>query len=159
MKYTSINERYLRIANELYGGNKSALSKSIGVSPTVVENILGTRKGNPGFDVLQKTIYANANINPEWLMTGQGEMLKSEKSLTATTPTKPSTLVKEDNPLLDYLQNENKELKEEISTLNAENKALNKEIGKLEGKLEDACELIESLKKEIPVPGFLRAAR
>ena len=75
----TINEKFSKIIDELYSGNKRAFANSIGVAPTVIENIVGKRQGNPSFDVLQKTISANANINSEWLLSDRGEMLKASE--------------------------------------------------------------------------------
>ncbi len=72
----SINQRFADIINKLYSGNKRAFSKAIGVSPTVIENVVGTRQGNPSFEVVQKVICANANINPDWLINDIGEMYR-----------------------------------------------------------------------------------
>lgn len=76
----TINEKFSKIINELYSGNKRAFASSIGVAPTVIENIVGKRQGNPSFDVLQKVISANANIDLEWLLSDKGEMLKTKES-------------------------------------------------------------------------------
>ncbi|MDR1258397.1 MAG: hypothetical protein LBK65_03825 [Tannerellaceae bacterium] len=73
----TINEKFKIIADTLYSGNKRAFSIAIGISPSVIENVMGTRKGNPSYEVLQK-ICANANINPGWLLAGEGEMLKPD---------------------------------------------------------------------------------
>lgn len=70
----TINERFKTIINILFGGNKRAFALHVGVSPTVVENVVGTRQGKPSFDFLQK-VCANANISTEWLLMGKGEML------------------------------------------------------------------------------------
>ena len=48
----------------LFQGNKRAFAKAVGISPTVVENIVGTRKGKPSYDVLEK-VCSNANISAE----------------------------------------------------------------------------------------------
>lgn len=69
----TINERFEIIIKVLFGGNKRAFALHIGVSPTVVENVVGTRKGKPSFDFLEK-VCANANISAEWLLMGKGEM-------------------------------------------------------------------------------------
>lgn len=69
----TINERFETIIKVLFGGNKRAFALHIGVSPTVVENVVGTRKGKPSFDFLEK-VCANANISAEWLLMGKGEM-------------------------------------------------------------------------------------
>lgn len=58
----------------MFGGNKRAFAIHVGVSPTVVENVVGTRKGKPSFDFLYK-VCANANISAEWLLMGTGEMI------------------------------------------------------------------------------------
>ena len=75
----TINERVNAIITELYNGNKRAFSIFIGVSPTVIENVVGTRQGKPSYDVLEK-ICAKANISGDWLLTGEGSMLKEEKA-------------------------------------------------------------------------------
>lgn len=72
----TINERFDKVIKELYKGNKRAFAITVGVAPTVIENIVGTRKGNPSFEVLYKTLYANANISAEWLILEIGEMIK-----------------------------------------------------------------------------------
>jgi hypothetical protein len=75
----TINQRFEEIIQKLYSGNKRAFSKAIGVSPTVIENVVGTRKGNPSFEVVQKVVNAIANIDTDWLITGDGTMLRQEK--------------------------------------------------------------------------------
>ena len=70
----TVNERFETIIRVLFGGNKRAFALHVGISPTVVENVVGTRKGKPSFDVLEK-VCANANISAEWLLPGKGEML------------------------------------------------------------------------------------
>lgn len=70
----TINERFETIIKVLFGGNKRAFALHIGVNPTVVENVVGTRKGKPSFDFLEK-VCSNANISAEWLLMGKGEML------------------------------------------------------------------------------------
>ena len=75
----SINERFDQVIKTLYRGNKRAFAQAIGVSATVVENVVGSRKGKPSYDVLEK-ICANANISAEWLITGNGEMTRSSNT-------------------------------------------------------------------------------
>lgn len=87
----TINERFEEVIKTLYRGNKRAFAQSIGVSATVVENVVGTRQGKPSYDVLEK-VCANANISAEWLLTGRGGMLQ-----TSTMTDK--TIIKEQFPL------------------------------------------------------------
>lgn len=70
----TINERFETIIKVLFGGNKRAFALHIGVSPTVVENVVGTRRGKPSFDFLEK-VCSNANISAEWLLMGTGDMV------------------------------------------------------------------------------------
>ena len=69
----TINEKFQTIIDVLFGGNKRAFAIHVGVSPTVVENVVGKRQGKPSFDFLEK-VCANANISAEWLLLGNGDM-------------------------------------------------------------------------------------
>lgn len=69
----TINERFQTIIKLLFGGNKRAFALHVGISPTVVENVVGKRQGKPSFDLLVK-VCSNANISAEWLLLGNGEM-------------------------------------------------------------------------------------
>lgn len=71
----SINERFSQIITALFNGNKSAFASAIGVTPSVVDNIVGKRQGKPSFDVVEK-VSALAEMNINWLITGKGDMLK-----------------------------------------------------------------------------------
>lgn len=89
----TINERVDTIITELYNGNKRAFSIFIGVSPTVIENVVGTRQGKPSYDVLEK-ICAKANISGDWLLTGEGSMLKGEKTQETPSVTDYNAILK-----------------------------------------------------------------
>lgn len=75
----TINDRFKLIIDKVYGGNKRAFSIAIGVNPTVTENIVGSRQGKPSYDLLCK-VSSKANISEEWLLMGQGEMIKKKDS-------------------------------------------------------------------------------
>lgn len=64
-KNTGINGRFAEIINRLYAGNKRAFAQQVGISPTVIENVVGTRQGKPSYDVLEK--YAQMRI---YLLSG-----------------------------------------------------------------------------------------
>ena len=78
----TINERVQMVIDSLCKGNKRAFANLVGISATVVENIVGSRKGKPSFDVLCK-ICSNSNISEAWLLTGNGSMLKSNNQLSS----------------------------------------------------------------------------
>lgn len=75
----NINERLDKVIKALFNGNKRAFAQCVGISATVVENVVGTRKGKPSYDVLEK-ICAKANISAEWLITGQGNMQRQAEA-------------------------------------------------------------------------------
>ena len=81
----SINERIQTLINIAFNGNKRAFSNAIGVGATVIQNIVGTRQGKPSYGVIE-AICANANVSPEWLISGNGDMLK-----TKSTPAHPNS--------------------------------------------------------------------
>ena len=76
----SINERVNKIITDLFNGNKTAFSKRIDVKPTTVSNIVNERATKPSSEILKNIIKAIPEINPSWLLTGEGEMLKSEST-------------------------------------------------------------------------------
>lgn len=73
---STVNQRIAKIITELYSGNKRAFSTKIGVSAAVIENIVGKRQSSPSFYITNKILLSIDNINAEWLITGNGNMLK-----------------------------------------------------------------------------------
>lgn len=82
----SINKRFETIIKELYGNNQSSFAKAIGVTPTVIANVVGSRQGKPSFDVMEK-VCANANISARWLLTGKGSMFNKESNTPESSVT------------------------------------------------------------------------
>lgn len=93
-----INERFEQIVKECFNGNKRAFAQTVGVSPTVIENVVGTRKGKPSYDVIEK-ICANANISADWLVLGRGEMLRSEDRQVSALAMQRNFSLRTDHPL------------------------------------------------------------
>ncbi len=75
---TPVSERIKFLVTSREKGNKSAFGRTIGVTPQAVADILET-KGGPSFPVLQKILKAYPDINSEWLIFGEGEMLKGQQ--------------------------------------------------------------------------------
>jgi len=84
----SINERVNKIITDLFNGNKTAFSKRIDVKPTTVSNIVNERATKPSSEILKNIIKAIPEINPSWLLTGEGEM---------TMPVDPAPDIKTDS--------------------------------------------------------------
>ncbi|RZK44853.1 MAG: hypothetical protein EOO61_02280 [Hymenobacter sp.] len=70
----------------LEDGVQRRFAQTIGVASGVVGDMLGQRKSKPGFDLTSKILQAYPQIRAEWLMLGEGEMLKS------ATPSNTSAL-------------------------------------------------------------------
>lgn len=84
---TSISERIQALINAFCNGKNSQFAKIIGVAESNIRSYLaGTQ---PKFDILS-TIAKTFAINCEWLLTGEGDMLKSP-----STPSSPSTPIDE----------------------------------------------------------------
>ena len=70
----SKKDRLLDLIGHFSNGNKSEFARMIGVSPQAINTWIS----RDTFDI--ETIYSKCvNISPEWLLTGKGSMLKSER--------------------------------------------------------------------------------
>jgi hypothetical protein len=126
----NINSRFNKIINTCYSGNKRSFALSVGISPSVVENVVGQRSGKPSFDVLEK-VCANANINPEWLLTGSGTMLKSGDEVLVKAPPPPHN-ISSDTMIMELIR-DNGDLREEIGNLKKEVEILRDSLKKRGG--------------------------
>jgi len=123
----TINNRIELLIKEL-GLNNNSFSNKIGVNSTVIHNITKGRN-SPSFDIMNKIVLTFDNINSEWLLTGEGEMLKdasqqTKKVVQTEVPQKGFEL------LIEHLKAENKELK-------TENKELYLQIDRLQNELKN----------------------
>ncbi|HLS12186.1 MAG TPA: XRE family transcriptional regulator [Flavobacteriaceae bacterium] len=73
---SDINERVLQLIEYKSGNNQKKFAESIGFAPQVISNIVSGRKSKPSYDVLNAIITSFVDINSEWLLTGEGSMLK-----------------------------------------------------------------------------------
>lgn len=122
----------MELINRISNGNKRAFSKLVGVTPTVIENIVGTRKGKPGYDLLEKISYSIENINLDWLLTGRNPMFHTDQlptvvqtSIQAESSSINESMLykmyKEKEAKLEELLKENGRLEERIRQLEATN--------------------------------------
>ena len=118
-----INERMMELINEVSKGNKRAFSKLVGVTPTVIENIVGTRKGKPGYELLEKIAFAIENINLDWLLTGRGTMLLNQSPEIPNDPPCVSRLfdtIEKKDLKIEELLKENARLEERLRLIETE---------------------------------------
>lgn len=81
----NINDRILYIIENQFNGNKKKFAEKIGFAPQVISNIVSGRKSKPSYDVLEAIITSFVYISPEWLLTGNGDMLR-DKSTVVSKP-------------------------------------------------------------------------
>lgn len=93
-------EMYIKSLNFL--PNKYAVTLKI--DPTMVYNIIGRRKSKPSFDLLCKMLSFDKTLNVDWILLGDGEMIKQTANIA----------LKIEN---DTLKRENELLKEMVSIL------------------------------------------
>lgn len=76
----TVNERIRHIANTVYSGNITAMAKATLISRTTINSIIGEKEVYPGYEVIRRIAeISSIDISLDWLITGKGEMLKSEQ--------------------------------------------------------------------------------
>lgn len=74
---TQHQERFLLLIEKL-SKSPSDFSRKIGKSPQTISSIIGG-KNKAGADVLEATLLAYSEINPEWLLLGRGEPFRRKQ--------------------------------------------------------------------------------
>jgi transcriptional regulator with XRE-family HTH domain len=80
INFINISDRIQYIINTQHNGTRARFAKSTGFSAQVIANIVSGRKTKPSFNVLNAILSTNDDINALWLLTGKGEMLKTNSS-------------------------------------------------------------------------------
>lgn len=120
-------ERLEALINYYSEGNKSMFGRLIGLQPSSITNWI--RRDTLDFELIYSKC---ADLNPHWLLTGEGEMLKStvrqSSSQQEAAPTQFTGLIQE---LMNELRQKNEE------------------IGELRERIGRADSTIESLQREL----------
>ena len=70
----TINDRLSQVVNQMFGGNKAACERAVGMKLNALSNYVGPGKHSvPGTDILEK-ILSSIDVDALWLITGKGEM-------------------------------------------------------------------------------------
>lgn len=75
----TINQRIREFINSL-GVNDNQFAKSIGITQSVIASMF-SRNTEPSSKVIVSILNAYANLSAEWLMRGEGEMMKGENAV------------------------------------------------------------------------------
>lgn len=82
MTVETINERIQIIVDQYYSGNVTRFSKMVGVTQSTIRDIVKGRMNKPSNDTIAKILKVDAlNINPDWLITGNGNMVLTDGPL------------------------------------------------------------------------------
>lgn len=68
-----VNDRIHDLINRLEM-NPNSFADAIGVTGTVIYNIIKGRRSKPSFEVLQKILMVYTTINANWLLNGDGKV-------------------------------------------------------------------------------------
>ena len=60
-------------------GNKRQFSLMTGISSSIVTNLTGGRENKPSYEVILKILQTFSNVNPDWFILGNGNMLRLER--------------------------------------------------------------------------------
>lgn len=107
-KILDINERIMYLIDFQYKGSQKKFAERIGFAAQVVYNIVSGRKSKPSYDVIYAILSTNDDLNPEWLVMGHGEMLKSNVRQEQANNKEveqlrfENSLLKENNELLKF---------------------------------------------------------
>src|SRR5690606_28937935 len=104
----------LKLVMDLKGDAISALEKALGLGNQTLVRAL-ERSSSLKDDVLNKILNHYTDLNPVWLLTGEGQMLKTtEKELPTTKRDSENGMEEIQNKLISYQENEIKNLKKEL---------------------------------------------
>ncbi len=79
-----LNKRIVEIMVR-FNHSKSSLALELGVSLPLITHIT-TGRNKPGIELLQRVLQRFPDINPLWLLLGEGEMQKEPEKAIDTTP-------------------------------------------------------------------------
>ena len=127
-------ERLRNLIEEL-NMNKNSFSVKLGVSPTIIHNIIDGRGSKPSYEVLHKIVTTFKNVNAYWLLMGEGDMLIQSNEKEKLVLSKSELELKNEKIVL--YEELLKAKEETIVSQKSENQLLRKEILRLEQALDN----------------------
>ena len=104
MDSSNISTRINQII-EKEGLTVSSFARRINVADQTVRSVCTLQRNKPGYDFLAAIIHSFEWLNAEWLLTGKGEMKKTDKDDTQSSS--PDAL----KELVSYLREKDKQIK------------------------------------------------
>jgi len=157
----TINERIKEIIQVLYHGNASEFSRKANIKQPTLNTIIGGRQSKPSYEVINTIALNVKDVDLEWLLTGKGEMLKSNYmvqsqiantigghnvNISSMPETGSQKIINEEGILVtrESWPSERTQLLSKISELTAEAERLKLENILLKNSLNDKDSLIRS---------------
>lgn len=115
----SFFDRLMLIMSYLEISSLRGLAKQLGISFSKLQSY--QRGSAPGLDVLNNILVNMPNISAEWLITGNGEMLKGTDKSSKEDPEKTGIaeyLMEQNSKLIDQLKVKDQQLNDMLQTYN-----------------------------------------
>ncbi|MBT9395324.1 hypothetical protein KLP40_19310 [Hymenobacter sp. NST-14] len=77
----TVNQRIQHLIDNLEKGSQAAFARKIGVRTGTIGDILGKRQSKPGYEILAKIVAAYPELRADWLLGGDGDMLKRDPNM------------------------------------------------------------------------------
>ena len=71
-----MKDRIDQLIKHFCDGNKRQFSIITGVSSSIVSNLTGGRENKPSYEVILRILQTFSNVNPDWFILGNGNMLR-----------------------------------------------------------------------------------
>lgn len=85
----SINQRLNFLVDTFEQGKKASFARKAGISPQAAQEILAGRRSEPSFKVLVKILENYPQVCTDWLVLGEGPMLKVDARQDPSMPSTP----------------------------------------------------------------------
>lgn len=86
----------------------AAFARKIGIGDQTVRSVCVLRRNKPGFEFLSNLIQTFEWLDPKWLLTGEGSMVR--KNCDATEPRSGNSLIE----LIEYLREKDRRIEQLI---------------------------------------------
>lgn len=124
MEKTTLNQRIEALV-WAFKLTRRKFALQVGLSPTGFNKIISGETVTPGADIIQGILDSFPEVNPTWLMTGEGEMMRNGETTTQKAKEAPVT----DSAILAELKSMRSEFSRLVSVLETQSELLRKPSG------------------------------
>ncbi|MEA5110946.1 hypothetical protein SDC9_17952 [bioreactor metagenome] len=114
---TKFNQRLKKLMM-FYDLNQRTLSEVTGLSYQTIDSLIV--KGNPNFNILIKLLKFFKDINPHWLLFGEGQMVANQSNIAKLNEPGLCIITREEYDFLKTLCEKDRKELEQLRKINAE---------------------------------------